>query len=234
LSYEVPQISAVAQRMVAADGLERAMGQLEAKAGSGAKAQATQVVLAQLELGNGQNAEAVKRLRAAMGQMAADSPQRGPTQHLLGMALAGAGQTDEAVEVWRKVVQENPEDAQALNNLAFVLADQMDRGPEALPYAQKASQLQPRDTSIMDTLGWAQFKSGMLPEAVATLQQAVKSSPSAYVAYHLAVVLGKMEQTQAALQQLENAKALAQKAQDKDLLSKIEQQKQALDGAVQR
>ena len=42
---------------------------------------------------------------------------------------------------------------------------------------RKASELSPDDASIIDSLGWAQFKRGKLSEAIATLQRAAAKDP---------------------------------------------------------
>jgi Flp pilus assembly protein TadD len=42
---------------------------------------------------------------------------------------------------------------------------------------KKASELAPEDASIIDSLGWAQFKRGKTAEAIATLQKAAEKDP---------------------------------------------------------
>ena len=43
---------------------------------------------------------------------------------------------------------------------------------------RKASALRPDDASITDSLGWALYKRGRLPEAIATLTRAAAGDPS--------------------------------------------------------
>jgi Flp pilus assembly protein TadD len=51
---------------------------------------------------------------------------------------------------------------------------------------RKASDLAPGDASIIDSLGWAQFKRGKVDEAIATLQQAAAKDPAqAQIQEHL-------------------------------------------------
>lgn len=64
-----------------------------------------------------------------------------------------------------------------LNNAASVLIEQ-DRASEAIPLARRAIALAPKDPIVLDTLGWALFKSGGSPaEARSLVQQAAKIMP---------------------------------------------------------
>jgi len=234
LSVEVPQIGVVGQRLVAAVGLDQGVAELSAVAASGPRADNIQVVLAQLELRNGRAEAAAERAARLVAGLTPDSPLRNPAQHLWSAALSTAGRFREAVEVLLNLVKESPADAEAYNNLAFMLADNLDRAPEALPYAQKAVQLRPRDPSILDTLGWVQYRSGQLNESAATLEQSLAVSPTGYGAYHLALVLKDLDRPSAARERLQMAKSLAEQANDTDLLKKVQEQLQLLDGSVQR
>lgn len=64
-----------------------------------------------------------------------------------------------------------------LNNAASVLIEQ-DRAAEAVPLARRAIALAPKDPIVLDTLGWALFKSGgSVAEARALVQQAAQNMP---------------------------------------------------------
>jgi Flp pilus assembly protein TadD len=49
---------------------------------------------------------------------------------------------------------------------------------QAEAMVRKASALRPEDASITDSLGWAEFKRGRFPEAIATLQKAAQAEPA--------------------------------------------------------
>lgn len=234
LSMELPLVGIVSQRMVAAEGLKKATADLEALTANTPRADSAQFVLAQLELQNQQAAAAAGRLEALLAKCPVGSPLRPLTHNLLAMALSADGRHQQAIDVLQKLLRESPDDAEALNNIAFILADQLKDGHQALPYAQKAAKLRPQNPSVLDTLGWVQFRNGQLQDAAATLQQALALNPSATSAYHLAMVLSKMDQPQDALRQLQTAQALAQKSQDQALLQKIQDEIKALEGTAQR
>jgi Flp pilus assembly protein TadD len=64
-----------------------------------------------------------------------------------------------------------------LNNAASVLIEQ-ERASEAIPLARRAITLAPKDPIVLDTLGWALFKSGSsLAEAKSLVRQAAKTMP---------------------------------------------------------
>ncbi len=64
-----------------------------------------------------------------------------------------------------------------LNNAASVLIEQQ-RAAEAIPLARRALALAPKDPIVLDTLGWALFKSGgSLAEARSFAQQAAQTMP---------------------------------------------------------
>jgi tetratricopeptide (TPR) repeat protein len=65
-----------------------------------------------------------------------------------------------------------PNQPSVLNYLGYALADRGESIEEALTLLRAAVRLRPRSGSILDSLGWAQFKAGRYEEAVATLEKA--------------------------------------------------------------
>ena len=96
-----------------------------------------------------------------------------------------------AIAEYRKVLDKTPENADALNNLAWLL--QKDRQTnDALRMAEKAYELRPDSGSILDTLGWIKLQQGELKASLGLLRQAADKSPeSGNVQYHLATALAK-------------------------------------------
>lgn len=73
-----------------------------------------------------------------------------------------------------------------MNNLGYFLADENRNLQEALKLTQKAAKLRPDDGTVLDSLGWAQFRLKRYDEAQKTLLRAVALLPdSAEVRYHL-------------------------------------------------
>jgi len=89
----------------------------------------------------------------------------------------------------RRVIVLRPMDAQAYNALGYTLADRTKRLSEALTLLDKALTLSPDDPFILDSVGWAQYRSGNLPRAQEYLERAFKARPDPEIAAHLGEVL---------------------------------------------
>jgi len=86
----------------------------------------------------------------------------------------GGGRIAEAEREFRKLMTEDPDNADPINSLAYMLADRGQRLPEAIELAQRALAIEPGNPSYLDTLGWAQFKSGRTADAIASLSRAAQ------------------------------------------------------------
>ena len=60
----------------------------------------------------------------------------------------------------RRILTEDPENAQALNALGYTLTDRTDRHQEALDLIQRAYALSPEDAAVTDSMGWVNFRLG--------------------------------------------------------------------------
>jgi putative PEP-CTERM system TPR-repeat lipoprotein len=88
------------------------------------------------------------------------------------------------------VVKRTPNNAAALNNLAY--AYQQEKDPRALATAEQAYKLADNSPGIMDTLGWLLVEQGNTSRGLPLLQKASSMAPSSSeVRYHLAVGLSK-------------------------------------------
>lgn len=79
----------------------------------------------------------------------------------------------EAEEWLEQVLDENPEDVGALNDLGYLWADQNKHLQRALRMCQRASAAEPRNRSYRDSLGWALYRVGEFAAAVKELEIAV-------------------------------------------------------------
>lgn len=107
------------------------------------------------------------------------------------------GRLDEMELLLRGIMAAKPDYQHAYNALGYSLAERKLRLPEARVLILKALELAPNDPFITDSLGWVEFQSGNLVEALRILQGAFESKPDAEIAAHLGEVLwasGKREQ----------------------------------------
>ena len=92
-----------------------------------------------------------------------------------------------------QVIELDPDNAGALNNAAFVYAEQLGDPSKALGLANRASELRPDDPSILDTLGWVRYHLQQFDEAEDALRRSLTRRESAETMYHLASVLFKQD-----------------------------------------
>ena len=89
----------------------------------------------------------------------------------------------------KKIIANDPDNAAALNALGYTLADRTDRYQEAHRLIARAYTLQPDDPSIVDSLGWVEYRLGNNEQALKYLREAYAQFPDAEVAAHLGEVL---------------------------------------------
>ena len=101
----------------------------------------------------------------------------------------------------------SPDNAVALNNLAYSLAVHKGQAGEAIGFAERAMALTGgRSPEIADTLAWVQHLLGRDREAAEILQRIVKSAPErAEYRLHAAVVFAAVGKLEEAATQLREA-----------------------------
>lgn len=85
----------------------------------------------------------------------------------------------QAIDSYREIIKLQPDNAQILNRLAWVLTVNplIDQAPgESLTLAQRASRQEPSNLNYLNSLGAAQFRAGDISEALATLMEVDKSA----------------------------------------------------------
>jgi len=101
------------------------------------------------------------------------------------------GKKQIALEQLRAAAAANPDNPQALNNLAYALAEESGQTTEALKYAQKAKELAPETPEYADTLGWIFYRQGLYPSAIREFEHATAKRSDPVWNYHLAMAYAK-------------------------------------------
>ena len=152
-------------------------------------------IMSNIQLQSGQLKEAEVTIRQALELDANDMD----LLIQLGSIQDRAGQRAEAEKTLRAVLQREPDNATALNNLGYYLAERSARYNEALPLIEKAVSIEPINGSFLDSLGWVQYKLGRLQEARGHLEKAaLYARRNAMVHEHLGDVLRELGRAQEA------------------------------------
>ncbi|MFO8063475.1 MAG: tetratricopeptide repeat protein [Spirochaetota bacterium] len=100
------------------------------------------------------------KVRAAMAHV----------EYMMGKTNAGIAELERALEV-------DPENANALNSLGYIMADNGMRLQAALSYCKKAVAAKPDNPAYLDSLGWTYFKLGNVAEARRYIGAAHEKAP---------------------------------------------------------
>jgi tetratricopeptide (TPR) repeat protein len=127
----------------------------------------------------------------------------------------------ESVASYREVLEFDPDHPIALNNIAYVSADRLDRADEALEMAERAHALAPTNASVLDTLGWVYFKLGRFTEAEEKVRQAIRREETSGSRVHLAHILIERGNREEARRQLERALELTSDADQRAEIDRL-------------
>ena len=107
---------------------------------------------------------------------------------------------------FKRVLEIEPDNADALNYLGYTWVDRGENLTEAFGMINKALELEPNSGAITDSLGWAHYKLGQYSEAKSKLEDAVVLAPSsATIIDHLGDVYWKLGRFREAGYQWERA-----------------------------
>ena len=113
-----------------------------------------------------------------------------------------------AEQLFRQVLDLDPDNSATLNYLGYMLVDKGTRLPEALKMIRRAVELEPMNGAYLDSLGWAYFKMGEYELAEDNLRRAVERTRSdATVHEHLGDLYEKTGRIRQAVAQWEQSVA---------------------------
>lgn len=122
----------------------------------------------------------------------------------------------------KKILQINPNNANALNFLGYSYAEAGENLEEAEKLILKAVELRPNDGYIIDSLGWVYFKQGKIDLALEHLEKAASIQPEEpIILEHLGDIYLKQKDTSKAMDLYRKAVALSDK-KDKEMAKKLQ------------
>lgn len=144
----------------------------------------------------------------------------------LALTLDAAGLQRESLPIYESIVKNQPDNAIALNNLAYMMAEEGRDLDLALTYAQRARQQMPGNLDIADTLGWVYIRKQLSDSAVNLYRELVPKAPKNPIYhFHLGMALYQKGDKAGAKKSLQTALSLNPAPNDsakiKELLSRL-------------
>jgi len=154
-------------------------------------------------------ADALRRVESVEPDLT-DQPQlQSIANRTAGIAAYNAGDFTAARSRYEAILEDNPLDATTLNNLAYMLIQDMDQPEQGLEMAQRAARVLPRNGRVLDTVGLAQLKLGRIDQAIDTLNRSYRLEPLPVNALHLGLAYSQASRTADARAMLNTALELA-------------------------
>lgn len=107
----------------------------------------------------------------------------------MAMAADKLGKTEIFEKTLRKLLQLEPNAAQAYNALGYSFLERNVQLEEGMKLVEKAYQIEPGDAAITDSVGWGYYRLGKLDKSAEFLRRAFAANPDPEIAAHLGEVL---------------------------------------------
>jgi tetratricopeptide (TPR) repeat protein len=181
--------------------IDEAVAEIKAAAKGGAPDRESQLEIAQIYEKGKRWADMGKALDAAEKLCTTDE-QKSAVYFMRGAMYERMKKFDQSEAEFRKVIELNGKDANALNYLGYMMADRGVHLDEAHDLVQKALDLDPQNGAYLDSMGWVYFRQGKLEQAEQLLTQAIdKLVTDPTVHDHLGDVYFKLGKTREAIAQ---------------------------------
>ena len=117
-----------------------------------------------------------------------------------GASCERCGQFERGEKLLLRCLDLEPENAEALNYLAYMWSEKRLHLDRALEFSRRALRQDPENGAFLDTLGWILFQQGRFGDALPPLQKAAELAPEdATVAEHLGDLYNQLKQPVQAL-----------------------------------
>ena len=129
---------------------------------------------------------------------------------MLALLHQNAGNPDSAMKTYKYILDRDPKNGLAANNMAWMLAEKGTKRDldEALKLAQTAKDMYPEDPRVADTLGYVYLRKGMTDNALGQFQLALeKLADEPTILYHKALALVDLKRDTEAMNTLRKAMA---------------------------
>src|SRR5688500_11810942 len=163
-----------------------------------------EIRLARSQQGAGKGEEAIRTLQAAVAKF----PKEPAVKLSLASTLEREGKYGDAEAMFRQMIADDPNNADALNSLGYMLAERAQKLDEAVSFVQRALVIEPGNGAYLDSLGWAYYKQNRFDQAEAPLKEAAAQLPTVSVIQdHLGDLLNRRGQLEDAMSAWQRALA---------------------------
>lgn len=122
--------------------------------------------------------EATQMAEDLLRVMLERNPKSVPSLMLLAMLMQSSGRNEESVVLNRRVLEADPNNVVAMNNLAWVLCEHQGQYEEALTLAEKGLKMAPEYADLIDTRGTAHYRLRHLAQAVRDFGRCIELYPA--------------------------------------------------------
>ncbi|MBU0617129.1 MAG: tetratricopeptide repeat protein [Planctomycetes bacterium] len=226
--YEVRDVTHRAQALLGREDARALLRSVLDRASEAEAQLALRIMLAEFMVSDpdpAQQAGALPEIGAVLSEVPQGTELHLETLLAQALALGQAGKPEQAVTVYEQALELRATDIRALNNLAYLLADELERPAEALPYARKLHQVAPSGSvNVLDTVGWVYFKNGETEQALPVFLEAARIDPKhVAVRYHLGLVYVDRERRAEAEREFRRVLDLAREQHNADYAQKAEE-----------
>jgi tetratricopeptide (TPR) repeat protein len=169
--------------------------------------------------------EAIQKLNQLMKDFPDEKEVIMLSQFSLSNIYVQKGELHKGEEILEKILEINPDNTQANNDLGYLWADQGKNLEKSEKMIRRALAAEPDNGAYLDSLGWVLFKLEKAEEAVPPLEQATKMNmgSDATVWDHLGDVFLKLMRTEKAIEAWQTAIQHSEEdsSQDPDLIERI-------------
>ncbi|QDU34953.1 tetratricopeptide repeat protein [Poriferisphaera corsica] len=174
----------------------------------------SELLTAELALSNNDHAAVAEIVKKALPLLQGDLKTR--ALRLLASSSYVIDDITAAKDAYETILTINPKDIGTLNNLAYLLSEDLKSPQQAVALAEDAYTAAPNNPQILDTYGWILYRLEDYSKARTILEQSVQIKPLPTTLIHLGTVYQELNMLSQAISALEEGLKLAQNSNDEE------------------
>ncbi|MDK8464611.1 tetratricopeptide repeat protein [Marinobacter sp. SS13-12] len=185
-NYYFPALARASELMAEQGDLDEALAAIQQlRENNPAQEENFHLLEINLLLDREENEQALKAANKALE----DYPDNIRIRYARAMLLDSMGDSAQAEADLRQIIDEQPQNAVALNALGYIITTRSNRYAEARDYIERALEIDPENPAILDSMGWVLYQQGDTEKALEYLSRAWEAYADPEVAAHFGEVL---------------------------------------------